>query len=71
MTTALDISTITSPDTTPVPEGAVRVRPGGLLASVRRPCPEHESEGMCVARMPERGCLVFWCRGGAHHFTAR
>jgi hypothetical protein len=71
VTTALDLAAITAPDTIPAPEGAVRVRPGGLLASVRRPCPEHGGEGLCVARMPEKGCLVFWCRPGAHHFSAR
>lgn len=55
-----------------VSAGSVRVRPGGLLASVRRPCPDHVGpESSCVARHPEKGCLVFWCERGAHHFTAR
>jgi hypothetical protein len=71
VSTAFDIAAITAPDTTPLPQDAVRVRPGGLLASVRRPCAEHGGEGVCVARMPVKGCLVFWCAKGAHHFTAR
>lgn len=55
-----------------VPAGSVRVRPGGLLASVQRPCPDHMGpESSCVARQPNKGCLVFWCEQGSHHFTAR
>lgn len=55
-----------------LPASAVRVRPGGLLASVQRPCPDHVGpESSCVARMPDKGCLVFWCERGAHHFSAR
>ena len=69
----MTVDTATTPTPTPaVPEGAVRVHPGGLLASVRRPCPDHPGpECACVARRPDRGCLVFWCAQGAHHFTAR
>ena len=56
-----------------LPAGVLRVRPGGLLASVRRLCPEHAAAGECpcVGRRPDEGCLVFWCAQGAHHFTAR
>lgn len=71
MTTTMH--TATTPAQSPaIPDGAVRVRPEGLLASVRRPCPDHAGpECPCVARQPDRGCLVFWCAQGAHHFTAR
>lgn len=56
-----------------LPAGVLRVRAGGLLASVRRLCPEHAAAGECpcVGRRPDEGCLVFWCAQGAHHFTAR
>jgi hypothetical protein len=55
-----------------LPMGAVRVRPGGLLASVHRPCPDHVGpESSCVGRHTDKGCLVFWCEQGSHHFTAR
>ena len=59
--------------TTPAraPAGTVPVRPDGLLARVRRECPEHGSECPCVARHVREGCLVFWCAEGAHHFRAR
>lgn len=71
MTTSMH-TTLPVPARDAVPQGAVRVRPGGLLASVRRSCPDHAGpESSCVARQPERGCLVFWCEQGAHHFTAR
>ena len=72
MTTAERPVTISAPDTQAVPAGAVGVRPEGLLASVRRPCPQHPGpECCCVARRPDERCLVFWCPVGGHHFSAR
>lgn len=53
-----------------LPEGAVAVREGGLLAGVRRPCRDHGCDCGCVGRMTD-GRLVFWCASAGHHFTAR
>jgi hypothetical protein len=53
-----------------LPTGALPVRTGGLLAGVRRPCPDHGGECCCVARSGE-GQLIFWCENGTHHVTAR
>ncbi len=50
-------------------KGMLPVRPGGLLAGVRRPCPDHGADCECVART-HAGQLVFWCAEGAHHVTA-
>lgn len=54
-----------------LPADTVEVRPGGLLAHVHRPCPEHGHDGSCVARSERDACLVFWCASGEHHFTVR
>jgi len=51
--------------------GAIRVLKQGLLSSVARPCPDHGSEGACVATKPTRGCLIYWCEQGHHHFSIR
>jgi hypothetical protein len=56
-------------DARALPAGAVAVRPGGLLAGVRRPCPDHGADCSCVARA-ENGQLLFWCGFGEHHVTA-
>ena len=50
-----------------LPPGAVPVRPGGLLAGVRRECAQHGRDATCVARQDQPGALVFWCPEG-HHF---
>jgi len=54
-----------------LPVGAIRVLKQGLLSSVARPCPDHGSEGACVATKPTRGCLIYWCEQGHHHFSIR
>lgn len=54
-----------------LPEGALPVAEGGLLARVWRPCRDHGGECPCVARNADAGCLVFWCEVGEHHFTKR
>ena len=53
-----------------LPDGALPVQVGGLLAGVRRPCPEHGGDCTCVART-RAGHLIFWCGDGTHHVTAR
>ena len=50
-------------------DGALAVRAGGLLAGVRRPCPDHGTDCRCVARA-NGGQLLFWCEFGEHHVTA-
>jgi hypothetical protein len=52
-----------------LPDGAVPVRAGGLLAGVRRPCPDHGTDCVCVGRTSV-GHLVFWCPCSEHHITA-
>ncbi len=54
-----------------LPRGAVAVAPWGLLSRVRRPCPDHGGECLCVGRREDEGCLVFWCGAAGHHFTTR
>lgn len=56
-------------ETRALPAGAIPVRTGGLLAGVRRPCPDHGTDCSCVARA-EDGQLLFWCGFGEHHVTA-
>jgi len=58
-------------DALDLPPGSVEVPIDGLLARVRRPCPDHEGESQCVARRREDPCLVFWCPRGEHHFSIR
>lgn len=61
---------IDAPRTTGMPFGTRAVRPGGMLAGVHRPCPDHHApECPCVATTPE-GHMVFRCGPGGHHFTA-
>jgi hypothetical protein len=54
-----------------LPQGAVGVRPDGLLSKVSRECPEHGVEAPCVARDCDGTCLVYWCPAGEHHFRVR
>jgi hypothetical protein len=54
-----------------LPADTSAVAPGGLLSRVQRPCPEHAGECPCVARHEGKGCLVFWCEAGEHHFRTR
>lgn len=49
----------------------IAVRPGGILARVRRTCAEHACECGCVGHLETEGCLVFWCESGEHHLTFR
>ena len=49
----------------------VPVDPGGLLARIERPCPQHGGEAGCVARSEEADCLVYWCARAEHHFSVR
>jgi hypothetical protein len=56
-------------DARTLPAGALPVRAGGLLAGVRRPCPDHSTDCGCVGRAAD-GRLLFWCEFGEHHVTA-
>ena len=49
----------------------VPAREDGILARVRRPCPEHRCECRCVGHLEAEGCLVFWCHRGEHVLTSK
>ncbi|MEQ8834220.1 MAG: hypothetical protein RIB67_07215 [Miltoncostaeaceae bacterium] len=65
------MSVLTRPQPMDLPAGAAPVDPDGLLARVRRPCPDHAGESVCVGRDHAEGCMVFWCERGEHHFQTR
>lgn len=65
------MTVLTRPEAERLPAGAAPVRPDGLLARVRRPCPDHGGDCACVARDERAGCLVYRCERGEHHFTVR
>lgn len=65
------MAVMTRPEADRLPTGAMAVEPQGLLAHVRRPCPHHNGDAVCVGRHEDHGCLVFWCERGEHHFHTR
>lgn len=65
------MTVMTRPEMLRLPGGALAIDPDGLLAHVRRPCPDHAGDAVCVGRKEQEGCLVFWCERGEHHFCTR
>jgi hypothetical protein len=64
----LTLPVTTSPDA--LPASCIPVRPGGVLARVRRTCATHHADAFCVAREMPGERLVFWCAEGAHLVTS-
>ncbi len=53
-----------------LPVTAVTVRPGGVLAHVRRPCGAHAVDAYCVGRERDGSGLIYWCAEGHHHIAS-